>query len=297
MSEKARSDGNRCTISIRSLLGYLRPSCGFRGRIASGLLLLGLLALLGTSAVVAIDQGQAEEELIILTNVDRTSNGVPALLPDDSLRSVARFRSEDMVARNYFSHNIPPDGHLVFAELDARGIRYLRAGENIGRTNQPDYLAVGTVEQAFMNSPQHRAILLWPGYTSLGTGAAARSDGMKVYTVLFTQAPSPAPTQQVMETTLPSPIATVEQATESPSPRATPQPSSTPAQFPSPVEHVLPTVVSSASPTTEPSATAGAIPSPTSSPPSGRVELSLPRAVGLIEQIIRSILSLFLNLG
>ena len=119
------------------------------GRAAFRSALVALLALLGAAAVLAIDPRQAEEELVVLTNVDRTSNGVQALMPDDALRGVARFRSEDMVTRGYFSHSIPPDGHQVFDILDARGIRYLRAGENLGRNNSPDYVTVQTVEQAF----------------------------------------------------------------------------------------------------------------------------------------------------
>lgn len=244
-------------------------------------LLLGGLALLTIVSVVAIDPLQAEQELIVLTNVDRTSNGVPALLPDDELRGVARFRSDDMVAQGYFSHHIPPDGHLVFDILDARGIKYLKAGENIGRTNQPDHIAVETVEQAFMNSPEHRAILLWPGYTNLGTGAAESSDGMKIYTVLFTQVPSPAPSEQAGEPPTPTP----ELSPSASTPTATP------------TEEVEPTVVGSATPSPSAPPVVTATSSATATPSTRRVELSPPRSTGLIEQIVRRILSLFLNLG
>jgi uncharacterized protein YkwD len=277
---------NKRTVMYRFTL--TRRFAVSKKRLAFHLLLFGLLAVLGTAAVLGIDQEEAEQELIILTNVDRTSNGVPALLPDDALGEVARFRSEDMVTRSYFSHYIPPDGHLVFAELDARGIQYLRAGENIGRTNKPEYVAVETVEQAFMNSPQHRAVLLWPGYTNLGTGAAGSGEAMKVYTVLFTQAPSPLAAEQVTEKPTAGPTATVDQTAEPPS---------TPMAFPTPVEQVRATLVPSPSATVVQSPTVAAMPSPSRSPSGARVELALPHSVGLIEQIVRRILSLFLNLG
>jgi len=235
--------------------------------------------VLATASVVAIDPPQAEQELIVLTNVDRTSNGVPALLPDDSLKGVARFRSEDMVTRGYFSHLIPPDGHQVFDILDQRGIRYLRAGENLGRNNAPDYITVQTVEQAFMNSPRHRAILLWPGYTNLGTGVAESGEGMKMYTVLFTQAPLAVAASPATATPTPSP---------SLEPTWTPVPSATATQE---------AQVSSPTPTATASATATLTPSPTFTPSSTRVELAPARSMGLIEQIVRRILSLFLNLG
>lgn len=283
--------------AIRHGLTLARRFAVSRKRLAFHLLLFGLLAILGTAAVLGIDQEEAEQELIILTNVDRTSNGVPALLPDDALGEVARFRSEDMVTRGYFSHYIPPDGHLVFAELDARGIQYLRAGENLGRTSEPEYVAVETVEQAFMNSPQHRVVLLWPGYTNLGTGAAGSGEGMKVYTVLFTQASSPLAAEQVTEKPTAGPTATVDQTAEPPGHGATAEPPSTPMAFPTPVEQVRATLVPSPSATVVQSPTVAAMPSPSRSPSGARVELALPRSVGLIEQIVRRILSLFLNLG
>ncbi|HEM60668.1 MAG TPA: hypothetical protein ENO24_00085 [Chloroflexi bacterium] len=245
------------------------------GRRISLLLLLALAAV-GITSALAFDPQQAEQELIILTNVDRTSNGVPALVPDQALEDVARFRSEDMVTRNYFSHLIPPDGHQVFDILKQRGINYLRAGENLARNNSPDHITVQTVEQAFMNSPRHRAILLCPDYTNLGTGVAEGAEGLKVYTVLFTQVSSEAPAT----------------ATPTATPTPEPIPTSPPSAVTTPEDQVA-----SASPTPAPTATAASIPSPTPTPWPTRVELSPARSIGLIQQIVRRILSLFLNLG
>jgi uncharacterized protein YkwD len=244
--------------------------------VGASLLLLGILAAAAIASALAIDPQQAEQELIVLTNVDRTSNGVPALVPDQALQSVARFRSEDMVVRNYFSHSIPPDSHQVFDILKQRGISYARAGENLGRNNSPDYVTVQTVEQAFMNSPRHRSILLYPDYTNLGTGVAESGDGMKVYTVLFTQV---APTPSVTSTPTATPTA---EPTSTPQEEAT---STTEARVGSP------------SPTSSPSPTATSLPSPTSTPWPKRVELSPERSIGLIEHIVRRILSIFLNLS
>ncbi|NIN69005.1 MAG: hypothetical protein GTO63_30830, partial [Anaerolineae bacterium] len=83
----------------------------------------------------------------------------------------------------------------------------LLESENLGRNNSADYITVQTVEQAFLNSPRHRAILLWPGYTNLGTGVAESGEGMKVYTVLFTQAPPGVAASQATATPAQSPSA------------------------------------------------------------------------------------------
>jgi uncharacterized protein YkwD len=265
--------------AARQILSFLRRFLLPGQRLGVGLLLFGGLSALATASVVAIDPPEAEQQLIILTNVDRTSNGVSALVPDDALRGVARFRSEDMVARGYFSHIIPPEGHQVFDILDERGVPYLRAGENLGRNNSPDYITVQTVEQAFMNSPRHRAILLWPGYTNLGTGVAEGGEGMKVYTVLFTQVPPGAPVPQPT----PTPI-----ARPSPEPTGASVPSATATQD---SQVTTPTETATAS------AAATPTPCPTLSPSSVRVELPPARSMGLIEHIVRRVLSLFLNLG
>jgi uncharacterized protein YkwD len=263
---------HRMLSETLQLARHLRRSSS----VGASLVLLVFLAAAAITSVLAIDPQQAEQELIVLTNVDRTSNGVPALVPDETLESVARFRSEDMVARNYFSHSIPPDGHQVFDILKERGISYERAGENLGRNNSPDYITVQTVEQAFMNSPRHRSILLYADYTNLGTGVAESGDGMKVYTVLFTQ------------------VATAPAATSTPTATPTPEPALTPAPSTTPTAEAQ---VGSVSPTPSPSATATSLPSPTATPWPKRVELSPGRSIGLIEKIVRRILSLFLNLG
>jgi len=263
---------HRMLSGTRHLARRLRSSTV----VGTSLLLVGFLAVAAIASVLAIDPQQAEQELIVLTNVDRTSNGVPALVPDQALKGVARSRSEDMVARNYFSHSIPPDGHQVFDVLKQRGISYVRAGENLGRNNSPDYVTVQTVEQAFMNSPRHRSILLYPDYTNLGAGVAESGDGMKVYTVLFTQ------------------VAAAPSATSTPTATPTPEPTLTPQQAATSTPEAR---VGSPSPTFSPSPTATSLPSATSTPWPKRVELGPERSIGLIELIVRRILSLFLNLG
>ncbi len=230
-----------------------------------------LASLLGVLPVLGFDQEAAERELVVLTNVDRTSNGVPSLLIHPQVAEVARIRSEDMVARDYFAHEIPPEGHLFNVLLDERQIRYLKAGENLARNNYPDDQAVQVAETDWLGSPSHRRNLLDPDFTHLGTGADVTSDQFKIFTVLFIQSPG-APAA-----TTPTPLP------PSPTPTPTSTPSPTPSRSPVP-----PTPSPTPSPTTTPS--------PTPTVPVGeRVEPPPPATIGLIGEIIQRILSLFLN--
>src|SRR5688572_8017110 len=75
--------------------------------------LLAVLALRPLSGGAESDPSLGRD-LLALTNMDRTSNGLPALAADARLVEIARERSDDMVTRSYFSYDIPPDGSKVF---------------------------------------------------------------------------------------------------------------------------------------------------------------------------------------
>ena len=76
----------------------------------------------------------SEQQLFGLTNQARASAGLPSLRWDSTLAGVARWRSQDMATRDYFSHDIPGGGR-VFDVLDQKGYCYKVAGENIGWNN------------------------------------------------------------------------------------------------------------------------------------------------------------------
>jgi uncharacterized protein YkwD len=125
-----------------------------------------------------------ERDLLALTNTDRTSNGLPALAADARMMEIARERSEDMVARSYFSHDIPPDGRKVFDLLLDRGVDYETAGENIAQNNAGRDGTVQFAQQGFMESPGHRANILRGAFTTFGIGAVP-GGGRYTYTVVF----------------------------------------------------------------------------------------------------------------
>src|SRR5690349_9354259 len=103
--------------------------------------LTSLASLAAPARVAAWSSGtfssSSERELIALTNRSRASAGLRSLRVDSTLTSVARWRSKDMIERDYFSHDIPGYGS-VFKKLDSIGYCYHVAGENIGGNTYPD---------------------------------------------------------------------------------------------------------------------------------------------------------------
>ena len=112
----------------------------------------------------------SEAELVVLTNRSRANAGLKALKVDATLSSVARWRSQDMIERDYFSHTIPGYGK-VFDKLSAVGFCYKLAGENIGWNTNPDDSATAVIQQMFMDSAGHRANILGSAWDVIGIGA------------------------------------------------------------------------------------------------------------------------------
>jgi uncharacterized protein YkwD len=247
------------------------------GRPRGAILVSGLLAIM--LAVVAAAPGTAlawsagtfspsdESLLFSLTNQARASAGLGPLRNSSALHGLAQWRSKDMAERGYFAHEIPPDGKMVFDYMDARGIQYVLAGENIGWNNAPDDQATQYIQQMFMDSTGHRANILNPLWDSMGIGAFKGADGKAFYTVLFMQSkaaatpkptpratppPEPAPTQHATPRPTPTPAP---RATQRLVPRATPADTPTPASSPA------------SGPTATPAPTQPPAPEPTAEPP------------------------------
>ena len=148
----------------------------------------------------AFDAAQ-EAQLIALTNRSRASAGLKALKVDPALTSIARWRSQDMIQNDYFSHDIPGYGK-VFKKLDESGYCYRLAGENIGWNTYPDDQATAAIHQMFMDSSGHRDNILGSSWDAIGVGPTRAPDDKKMWTVLFadtcgassTPAPTPKPT-------------------------------------------------------------------------------------------------------
>ena len=145
-------------------------------------------ARLGEAADVTLTSASLMTRLV---NADRAAHGLTTLRFDQGLRTFAQWRSQDMAAADYFSHdvgNLP--GRQIFDLLRAGGVTYRVAGENLARVygdpGSPDAGdTAAQAEVALMASPTHRANILRPDYTHLGVGVAVAGDGRVLYTQLF----------------------------------------------------------------------------------------------------------------
>ncbi len=226
----------------------------------------------------------SESDLVAMTNRARASAGLKALKVDSTLHTVARWRSKDMIDRNYFSHSIPGYGK-VWDKLNAIGYCYNVAGENIGWNNYPDDIATGAIQQAFMDSAGHRANIMGKTWDVIGIGAYKGPTGKKMWTVLFADKcgstapkPTPKPTTRPKATPRPTP-----KPAPKATPRPTPKPAVTPQLTPAPTPELGPESTGSLAgdnlifPNGSAPAASDAAPSePTSTPPG-----DLEQAVGL----------------
>lgn len=111
-----------------------------------------------------------EQEVVRLVNEIRTQYGLKTLSEDWELSRVARYKSQDMRDKNYFSHTSPTYGS-PFQMMKSFGISYRSAGENIAKGQRTPQEVVN----AWMNSSGHRANILNSSYTKIGVGYV--SDG------------------------------------------------------------------------------------------------------------------------
>ena len=112
-----------------------------------------------------------ESEVIRLVNEVRRENGLKALTANWELSRVARYKSQDMFNKGYFSHTSPTYG-TPFQMIKAFGLSFRTAGENIAR----GYPTPQAVVNGWMNSSGHRANILNASYTQIGVGYVAQGN-------------------------------------------------------------------------------------------------------------------------
>lgn len=123
---------------------------------------------------------QMEHQVIQLTNQERAKFGLAPLRPNWELSRVARFKSQDMRDRNYFSHQSPIYGS-PFQMMKSFGLGYSYAAENIA-AGQKD---PRSVVEGWMNSPGHRANILNANLKEIGVGWASGGQWGNYWTQMF----------------------------------------------------------------------------------------------------------------
>ncbi|NLI58910.1 MAG: SafA/ExsA family spore coat assembly protein [Clostridium sp.] len=121
-----------------------------------------------------------ENEVIKLVNSERAKNGLPALKANWQVSRVARYKSQDMIDKNYFSHTSPTYGS-PFRMLETFGVSFSAAGENIAMGQRTP----SEVMNAWMGSPGHRNNILSPSFTEIGVGLAKSANGRYYWTQMF----------------------------------------------------------------------------------------------------------------
>ncbi|MEH7356079.1 CAP domain-containing protein [Neobacillus drentensis] len=108
---------------------------------------------------------QYVQQVINLTNAQRSKNGLPALKADTQLNGIAQKKSVDMQQKNYFSHTSPTYGS-PFDMMRDFGVTYKSAGENIAQGQRTPQEVV----TSWMNSEGHRKNILSSNFTHIGVG-------------------------------------------------------------------------------------------------------------------------------
>ncbi|CAM3087887.1 CAP-associated domain-containing protein [Filibacter tadaridae] len=122
-----------------------------------------------SSTVQAEVDRAMERQIFELSNIIREKHDVNKLERNYSLNILAREHSKEMALENYFSNDSPQVGNLA-ERLKESSIEHKQAGENIA-TNYVDAIEV---VHGWLNSPEHRKVLLEEGFTHIGTGAYGR---------------------------------------------------------------------------------------------------------------------------
>ena len=110
-------------------------------------------------------ENSAENKILELMNQKRKEAGLNPLTMDNTLLSVARYKSNHMIQNDYFSHT-NPDGTQWTNWLKTIGYKYNATAENIAYNS---YDPVELFNQ-WWNSSGHRQNMMNPSYTKVGIG-------------------------------------------------------------------------------------------------------------------------------
>jgi uncharacterized protein YkwD len=114
----------------------------------------------------------AEKSFVSKHNATRKARGLGPLRIDIQLGRVARYHTKEMTSRNSLYHTSS-------AQLSRRVTRWSTLGENVGVGG-----SVSSLFSAFMNSPAHRANILYGKFNHIGVGTISAGGRMWV-TVIF----------------------------------------------------------------------------------------------------------------
>lgn len=135
-------------------------------------------------------------------NQTRQSVGLQPLAQNEKLDAAAQMKAQNMVANNYFAHT-SPSGITPWYWFSQVGYKYKYAGENLAI----GFFDSAEVYNAWLNSPEHKANIVNPHYTEVGT-AVLSGFGNNNTIVVVQEFGSQLPVKPVAVNTKPKPTAT-----------------------------------------------------------------------------------------
>jgi len=132
---------------------------------------------------VTPDFGPKRNDIVALTNKERTKAGFSVLTADNALMAAAQIRAEECARLNELKVNaqgqhLRPDGSRWTTVLTGN---YMSWAENIGQ----GYAMPQSMMGMWMGSKPHRDSILKPGFTMIGTGYAQAADGTHYWVQIF----------------------------------------------------------------------------------------------------------------
>ena len=117
----------------------------------------------------------AEDELLHQANRARSRSDVPSLQQNDCLTRAARRHASEMAEQQQLSHQFPGEPGLAQRLGENCNIHFDEAAENVALADSAD-----RAHDSLMNSPVHRANLLYPSYNAVGMGVVRRGSTLYV---------------------------------------------------------------------------------------------------------------------
>lgn len=150
------------------------------------LVLLALFLMAKALLAAALPQPKAAASdltignILLAVNKERELRNLTTLKTDSRLSLAAQSKSDDIIARHYFSHT-DPEGNYIWPKIVAAGYTpYLQLGENLAI----EFYDTESLVSAWMNSPTHRANVLNDGFQDQGMGLSFGSGGEQYHSAI-----------------------------------------------------------------------------------------------------------------
>jgi uncharacterized protein YkwD len=136
----------------------------------------------GTSGGATPGGAAVAEDVVRHTNEARTRNGLPAFRTNAKLIEAARIHAEQMASAQRAAHTISGARYPTMQDrINAVAYAYMQIAENVAWNQRSAQDAV----ESWMSSSGHRANILDPGLTEIGTAMARSSRGEPYWIQVF----------------------------------------------------------------------------------------------------------------